>query len=543
MSFFENVSIRHQLYLMSVLLLCSTVTVGFLGLYHLAETNGRFESVYRDRVVPLKQLKVVADMYAVNIVDTSHKLRNGNISWAQGRRNVDDALKEVGEHWHSYMTTFMDDEEKRLAAEAQALIDHADRTTVARLREIMVGENPEAIAAFTANELYPSIDPISEKISALVELQLNRAESAYQQSQHDYATTRSLTLALLIFALLLGGAVSMTIMNSINRPLREAIQAAQRIASGNLNYRVATAGKNEIGQLLHAIAEMQEELREMISKIQDSVALVSSSSEQLAAASGQVTSSSLRQGEATSVVAAAMEQLTVSIEQVAVSAGDADCKATDSGTLSEQGAQQVRDAAQEMARIADSVKQAVEQMTALGEQAKQIDSIVVAIRGVAEQTNLLALNAAIEAARAGEQGRGFAVVADEVRNLAGRTSTSALEITAMISNMQSLTSQAVSSMNKSNEQAAQGVVLAQRAGDSMRDISTSSIGVMHAVSDITMALREQKIAGSEIARNVENIAKMTEDNGHAVKEVAGAAQGLRDLARDLKHAVQRFRLA
>lgn len=538
----SNLSVRSQLFIMATSLMILTVLVGFGGIYHLNNANSNIESVYKDRVLPLKQLKVVADMYAVNIVDTSHKLRNGNLTWPEGQRNIDAALREVAEHWQNYMSTYMDDEEKKLATETKALIENTDRTTIAHLQKIIQTQDLAAISNFAAHELYPNIDPISEKISALVDLQLSRAQANYQHSQQDYESSIQLTIALLLAMLLVGIGISLLITRAIENPLRDAMLAAQRIATGDLKQKLKSTGNNEIGQLLNSIADMQNQLQSMIRKIQDSVAQVSSSAEQLAAASTQVTNSSVMQGEATSIVAAAMEELTVSIEQVASSAGNAEHKATDSGNRSEQGTQQVQEAAQEMERIADTVQQAVKQIMALGEQAKQIDSIVDVIRGVAEQTNLLALNAAIEAARAGEQGRGFAVVADEVRNLAGRTSTSALEITSMISSIQTLTNQAVNSMSKSNEQATQGVVLAQRAGESMRGISTSSLGVTHAVSDITNALHEQKIAGNEIARNVENIAHMTEQNGYAVREVATAAQSLRGLATELQRAVERFSL-
>ena len=172
----------------------------------------------------------------------------------------------------------------------------------------------------------------------------------------------------------------------------------------------------------------------------------------------------------------------------------------------------------------------------------EIGSIVNVIREVADQTNLLALNAAIEAARAGESGRGFAVVADEVRKLAERTTASAQEITEMVTTIQKNTKVAADVMQKGNELVAHGVTQVELAGSSMQQINDSSLGVVGAVSDISSALREQRIAGAEIAKNVERIAEVTEAGRVTAGEVSAAAGNLATLAAELQNEVAKFRV-
>jgi methyl-accepting chemotaxis protein len=537
----NNISIRSQLFFLVGLLLLLMLAVGGLGIQHLSTANRDFASVFNDRVVPLKQLKVVADMYAVNIVDTAHKTRNQNLTFAQGIANIDEAQHKIVDNWKAYELTYMDAEERKLADDAEKLMKVADQGIV-RLKGIMQAQDQEGIASFSMHELYPAIDPISSKISELVDLQLKRAEDGYRHAEQEYIVARNQAVGLLFLAVLIGLVVGKLILNAINQPLALANEAAQRIAKGDLSGKVAASGSNETGRLLAAIGEMQKELELMINEIQRGVSEVSASASQLAAASKQVSTSSAQQSDATSAVAAAVEELTVSIDHVAANAAEAEQKSSQSGKLSHSGGQQVNEATEEMARIAESVNETAQEISALGIQAQQIDSIVGVIKDVAEQTNLLALNAAIEAARAGEQGRGFAVVADEVRKLAERTATSAQEITSMVGNIQSHTGSAVASMEKGSSRVAQGVMLTERAGLSMHEISDSSEAVVLAVADISNALNEQKSTSSEIARNVENIAQMTEENRQAVSEVASAANRLESLSVKLQQAVTGFRV-
>ncbi|MBV5337239.1 MAG: hypothetical protein J0653_04540, partial [Deltaproteobacteria bacterium] len=196
----------------------------------------------------------------------------------------------------------------------------------------------------------------------------------------------------------------------------------------------------------------------------------------------------------------------------------------------------------EINNIAESVNSSNEIIHALGEQSTQISGIVNVIKEIADQTNLLALNAAIEAARAGEQGRGFAVVADEVRKLAERTTLSTKEIASMITTVQQDTQSAVSSMGEGREQVESGVQMAAKTGESMSLVQDATHQVINIVEDISTALREQSTASLQIAQNVEKIAQMTEENSAATNEVSRSANQLEQLAVDLKASVGHFRV-
>jgi methyl-accepting chemotaxis protein len=202
----------------------------------------------------------------------------------------------------------------------------------------------------------------------------------------------------------------------------------------------------------------------------------------------------------------------------------------------------IHSAADEIGHIADSVQGSAKVIRELESYSAEISSIVAVIKEIADQTNLLALNAAIEAARAGEQGRGFAVVADEVRKLAERTANSTQQITGMIDKVQSGARRAVEEMEASVKRVSDGVELAHQAGNSISSIQTASERVMHAVEDFNHALKEQGIAAREIAQNVERVAQMTEHGSHASRQASGVAQDVVQLSGELKRLADLFKI-
>lgn len=344
------------------------------------------------------------------------------------------------------------------------------------------------------------------------------------------------------FGLLLVLVLAVPTINRIYRSLGIAGEAAAAIASGDLSRPMPAAGKDEVGVLVAQLGIMRNNLHEIITAVRRNVEAVTHSASELSASAGMSARTGESQSEAASSIAAAMEELTASIDQVESHARDARDVTLSSGRQSEEGGRIIHEAADEMQLIADTVNDTANTLRELEDFSGQISSIVKVIKEIADQTNLLALNAAIEAARAGEQGRGFAVVADEVRKLAERTANSTHEITGMIDKVQQSTQRAVQEMEAGVQRVNEGVGLANKAGDSVNGIRSGSEQVTRAVDEISHELKEQVSATREISQKVEQIAQGAEENSTTVAQTASSALHLEELARQLSGLAGKFRI-
>ena len=376
--------------------------------------------------------------------------------------------------------------------------------------------------------------------------EIQREESALlEQRTASMNAAKSLSLTILLvgglIATVLAISVAFMLSRSIAGRLQQVVEVARNVAQGRLDSNIERAGSDEIGTLLDAFATMQERLREMIGQIRAGAVQLVSAAQNISSASTQLSVSTQEQSQAASSMAATVEELTVSINHVADNANEAHGLSSDSGRQSAEGGAVIQETLVSMQRIADTVQGAAVQIAELGQHSDQISSIVNVIKEIADQTNLLALNAAIEAARAGEQGRGFAVVADEVRLLAQRTANSTQEITEMIKKIQQGTRSAVSNMEIGVQQVSSGVEQASQAGEAIVTIRQASASVVSVVDQISLALREQTVASQDVARNVERIAQMSMENSEAVADTSRTAQGLQQLAVSLEKHVASFR--
>ncbi len=327
---------------------------------------------------------------------------------------------------------------------------------------------------------------------------------------------------------------------SITAAIASFATALERFSKGDLAANVSSVAKDEMGRVAARFNETMKDVKRMIARVSGGAAMVADAAEKLSEKSRQVTTVTQQQTSAASGVAVAVEEMSASIAMVATHAGDAEAVSGKAHDLSAEGEKVVRDASSEMSRIADSFKQSSHEITALSQRTEEISSIVNVIKEIADQTNLLALNAAIEAARAGEQGRGFAVVADEVRKLAERTANATKEITTMIGNIQGGMKSAVASMGRGETQVMQGVNLASRAGDALADIHSGSKEVLAMVHDIASAVQEQTAASHQIAENIERISSMAQSSSTNMEQMSAEAEHLGQVSGTLKEAISLF---
>ena len=373
------------------------------------------------------------------------------------------------------------------------------------------------------------------------------AEFALSTARRDAALTGLLVkivIQVIVLNAILMAVLATSLRTLVFRPLARVTDALRQIASGeaDLTRRLVVKSRDEIGEVAHWFNTFVEHLQGIVGKVVTGTDGLGQAEETMSVGIDESVTRAEQQSEIIASMAAAMQQMTVGISHVAEQSGAVSSLSKESGSLANGGNQAVKDLLVEMRRISESVNQSSSSIEALGKESEKINSVVNVIKDIADQTNLLALNAAIEAARAGEAGRGFAVVADEVRKLAERTKLSTEDIASMIDAIRSGTMKAVESMSHGTVMVNEGMTLVGSTGASMTHIHGGTDKVLAAIDDISTSLREQSCASNEIAKSVEGIARMAEENNSAINEVAVSAEQLRSISYALKESAARFRL-
>jgi methyl-accepting chemotaxis protein len=358
------------------------------------------------------------------------------------------------------------------------------------------------------------------------------------------AFARTFQIAVLIVMIAALVFVTLFVTHSVVQPVAEMRRLIQDIAQGegDLTARLKRTSSDEIGDIADAFNTMTAKLQEIMRFVINASRDVAQSADALAVAMEQSTRATQRQSEAAAATATAVEEVTVSIAQVADHSREAELIVVEADKFANAGQATAALSARQVAATAEAVGRAASQVNALSERSEQIRSIVGVIREIADQTNLLALNAAIEAARAGEQGRGFAVVADEVRKLAERTTASTSEIAGMIDTIGRDISKAVEMIREGSSLESEGVATAENLKKVLEQISQSVDRSTQRTRDIAAATREQASAAETVAQNVERIAQMSEEINLASSQSSRSANAMRDLASRLMQHVGHFKV-
>ncbi len=393
--------------------------------------------------------------------------------------------------------------------------------------------NSEAVQA--RKEMTDQGATIVTQSEQLYQIQLDRRDA-------ESAQARTLQLISTLLALLVGVIAAVLITRQITRPLRETMAVVDRIASGDLTHNVIVTRRDELGVLQQGIARMGVTLRDLISGIRDGVTQIASAAEELSAVTEQTSAGVNSQKVETDQVATAMHEMTATVQEVARNAEEASQAAAAADGEAREGDKVVNEAIAQIERLASEVVRSTEAMSVLQQESDKIGSVMDVIKAVAEQTNLLALNAAIEAARAGEAGRGFAVVADEVRGLAQRTQKSTEEIEGLVAGLQNGTQQVSAVMNNSRALTDSSVALTRKAGLSLESITRTVSNIQSMNQQIAAAAEQQSAVAEEISRSIINVRDVSEQTAAASDETAASSVELARLGGQLQQMVSHFRV-
>ncbi|MDX5364741.1 MAG: methyl-accepting chemotaxis protein [Pseudazoarcus pumilus] len=433
-------------------------------------------------------------------------------------------------------------------AEEQTMLDNAIarskayHAAVGQARERLRAGDMDGAQNLRRTVWVQEANGVRDAIDALVAFNKQSADEAAARAEAEVVSTLTWGIGAAAVAVAMTIVLTLMMAARLGGRLHDTVAAVERIADGDLVAPLPSGSDDEIGALIHAVEAMQKSLRQAISMTRDSAHQVADSARELKRSAAEVQTSTSAQSGAAAAIAANVEELTVSISHVAERTGDASGLADDSDRQAREGRETMGRLVANMKQVDNVVGEAARQIASLEAQSEKISRIVAVIRDIAEQTNLLALNAAIEAARAGEAGRGFAVVADEVRKLSERTAQSTQEIATMVAEVQGSTREAVSGIERGVSAVQASSEEATQASDIIGKLQGIAQEVAVIVSELDSALREQSMASAEVARRIEEIAQQAEETNSTMEASAASAEALDSTAERMIGVVQRFRV-
>ncbi len=528
--------------------LCALITlgVGLLGSRGVSQLSDSLKLVFSNNLVSVSKTaeaksKAIAQLKDLYALIAAHAENDS--------QSVKDTIRQA-------MTTNQADSEKAfaiyrktpLADDERAAGDQMERdwpiyqAQIQKVLTVLDSGNVQGARALMSGEIQQAYRTVMDELTIMVESNNRQiGEGARDAEEQEQAAITVLYIGIAL-AFLAALALGLFISRLISRPIATAVASAQLIAKGDLTHTIGSAARDETGQLLTALGEMQEGLKATIHQIADASNQLASAAEELNAVTEDGSRGLLRQNDEIQQAATAVTEMTSAVEEVArnaISTSEASKTASSQAT---DGLVQARNAVDAVNNATVEIQSSTTIVEDLAVQVRDIGKVLDVIRGIAEQTNLLALNAAIEAARAGEQGRGFAVVADEVRALAARTQSSTGEIESMIGAVRSRADQAVAAMGKSQGLVGDTQVLAKATGEALQSIATGIAQINDRNLVIASACEEQAHVAREVDRNLINIQDLSTQTAAGAHQTSASTQDLSRLATSFNDLVSRFRM-
>ena len=520
------------------------LATGLSGLWGIRQATETLSQAYEVSQTAINQLQEIRYQQAnARYLVLGASLSGDAFAAQEWFDQVDKRIRAVGELIQSYGQRAMSPEEKRLFDQYSATRMRYGLEGIAPIRDMLAAEDFDRAAEHYKNVLQPATTQVDEATDALIAHVKKEAQATREKIAGQSEVLQAVSTVIMAIGLIMSVVLSLLIRRSIVTSTGELERAMHQFAKGDLSDQVHLDGRDELAHVGRGFNEMAGEFSRLIGEIWRSAEDVTRAAQNTASNSAAVAENSNRQTTLSQDTALAAQEMADTIARVGDNIAQMVAAADQASQRASHSETVVNDATQGIQAISRTVLETSQVVSNLGRQSQEIGRIVSVIKDIADQTNLLALNAAIEAARAGEQGRGFAVVADEVRKLAERTSSATNEISSTIQNIQQETARAVAAMEQGSQEVSQGVTMAQQVGQAIVAINEAVSSLSAMIHDIDRIRAEQEIASRSIAGRVEEIHSMAGENRTVSENSAHAARELTNLAERLRESVSRFKLA
>lgn len=529
MQWFRNLKVAAKIMGLASVMLVFLVIIAGSGFITTNRLGSSLNSMFNNQLKPIESLSQARiDLQTSRSDIRSAILLNGATGQSAAIANVNHELADAKKQLSTYESTGLSPNAQQMDTQAQSQLQKYESTIQNVENDLTNGQATSATntAETSLNSQATSLD---KSLSQLSTINHNTANQAIASGKALRSTAEYILIGILVLAFLIGLGVSIAITRSIAGTLRKVMILIGKVAKGDLRETTDVDSKDEIGQMAQSVNDMIIQLREIMSGVVSAAENVSAASEQISAATEQIASGSNTQAQSSETMNQLFKELSTAVQEVAQNAEQASQLASQTMDVASKGSDIVRTSVAGMNKVN-------EQIARLSEDSHRVGEIVEVIDDIAEQTNLLALNAAIEAARAGEQGRGFAVVADEVRKLAERSGEATKQITTIIKTMQS-------NMEASVEAVGKGAESNKRSGEAFEEISSMVNTTADKVTEIAAASEEQSAQASEVLVSVESIAAAAEESAASSEETAASSQSLSQLAEELNELVAVFKIS
>jgi methyl-accepting chemotaxis protein WspA len=533
-------TIKSRLILLISLMSVVGVAVGVVGIIQASKGERAFDGIFTNRVVSIGYLKDVQLAYTVQIIGAANKFSDGVLSSEDAVAAVNSATSQIAQDWPRFVSLQQADVDKELASEADSQMKSAD-TQVAALTAFLQRGDRAGIRKFIANNWYAASDPLTDQLNQLYQAVQTEGRDDFSDLQASYARGRELQIGILVLGLVASVFLGWTISRGVTHSLTTVRNQLHEIAAGegDLTKRLATSG-DEVGMIAGELNELMEKLLVLVKRVQESGIQVTSSATELTASSKELEATLAQQVASTNEVVSSAKEISATSQSLANTMGDVVTLSQQTAASAGSGQKGLIRMGTTMEKMATASSAIADKLGDINAKVSNITSVVTTINKVADQTNLLSLNAAIEAAKAGEFGQGFAVVAREIRRLADQTAIATLDIEQMVKEMQSSVSSGVMGMEKFAQEVQGAVREVNEISGQIARIIEQVQGLGPRFESVNEGMESQSVGARQITEAMIQLSDATRNTADTQRDAVRAIELLDQAARVLHREVSRF---